>query len=245
MKQPTANRREIFTVVLVSALLHAGVAAAAYQSRDSKPTLKPLSRVEIEVARPTPPPPPPKPLVTPPPPPPAPTVVKQEVKQVAAVAPQRPEPVETPQAPAPAPSEPVDTGSSSPADVDGELYAGSGGLGTAKPAPPPPPPAPVVQEPAKPAPVIAAREGANYLKNPRPAYPARARREGWEGTTLLRVLVQPSGKPSTIQVQKSSGREILDEAAANAVKKWTFVPATQGGKPIAGWVTVPIVFRLQ
>jgi periplasmic protein TonB len=38
---------------------------------------------------------------------------------------------------------------------------------------------------------------------------------------------------------------VLDDAAIEAVKGWTFVPATQGGQPIAGWVTVPIDFRLQ
>jgi protein TonB len=236
--RPPTNRREIFAVVFFSALLHAGVATAAYQKRDAKPSAKPFSRVEIEVARP---PTPPKPLVAPPPPPPK--VIKQEVKQLAAVAP-RPEQPESPQETTPAPQEPVDTGSSAPSDAAGELYAGSGGLGTAAPAPPAPPPAPVVA-PAAPEPVIQAREGANYLKNPRPAYPGRAKREGWEGTTLLRVQVQPSGKPGAIKVQKSSGREILDEAASEAVKKWTFAPATQGGKPVGGWVTVPIVFRLQ
>jgi protein TonB len=92
---------------------------------------------------------------------------------------------------------------------------------------------------------VAAREGANYLKNPRPAYPGRARREGWEGTTLLRVQVGPSGKPTSILVQRSSGRELLDEAASEAVSEWSFVPATQGGKAVSGWVSVPIVFKLQ
>jgi protein TonB len=38
---------------------------------------------------------------------------------------------------------------------------------------------------------------------------------------------------------------VLDEAAINAVKKWSFVPATQGGLAVGGVVTVPIVFRLQ
>jgi protein TonB len=73
----------------------------------------------------------------------------------------------------------------------------------------------------------------------------RAKREGWQGTTLLQVQVQPTGRPSAVKVQKSSGRDVLDEAALEAVSMWTFVPATQGGAPVAGYVTVPIVFRLQ
>jgi protein TonB len=38
---------------------------------------------------------------------------------------------------------------------------------------------------------------------------------------------------------------VLDEAAIEAVKGWSFVPATQGGVAVAGWVNVPLVFRLQ
>ena len=90
-----------------------------------------------------------------------------------------------------------------------------------------------------------AREGANYAKNPRPPYPSLARRQGWEGTTVLRIQVTPSGKPGAVQVQRTSGRSALDDAALAAVKSWSFVPATQGGNPVSGWVTVPIVFRLQ
>jgi protein TonB len=102
-----------------------------------------------------------------------------------------------------------------------------------------------VVEPAKPQPLVQAREGANYLKNPRPAYPGVAQRNGWQGTALLRVQVTPKGKPGAIAVQRSSGRDVLDEAAVNAVKKWSFVPATQGGVAVGGIVTVPIVFKIQ
>lgn len=229
------TRREVATIVFLSALVHAGVAGAAYSAPEPQPTLKRVSRVAIDVARrPAPPPRVTPPLVPPPPP----KVVKREAKALAppianqALAPSEPAPL----------SSPVDTGSSAPAAADGELFAGSGGLGTAA-APPPAPPSPPA--PQLPAPVVQAREGANYARNPRPAYPGRARREGWEGTTLLRVRVSPSGKPGSIQIQRSSGRDLLDAAARAAVEKWTFVPATQGGVAVAGWVTVPIVFRLQ
>ena len=94
-------------------------------------------------------------------------------------------------------------------------------------------------------PIVEAKEGANYLQNPRPAYPKLASRQGWEGTVLLRVHVLPSGRPDTLTVQKTSGHDVLDSAATDAVRGWTFSPATQDGKPIAGWVNVPIVFRFQ
>ena len=116
------------------------------------------------------------------------------------------------------------------------------------PAPtgPPGPPATAPIAPiAKPAPVIAAHEGANYLKNPRPAYPEIALRREWQGDVLLRVRVSPEGRAIEISVERSSGRDVLDQAAQEAVRGWSFVPSRQGGVAIAGWVTVPIVFRLQ
>ena len=61
---------------------------------------------------------------------------------------------------------------------------------------------------------------------------------------LLRVHVLANGKPSDIQIQRSSGRDALDDAAVRAVKRWSFVPAKRGDQAIAGWVSVPLEFRL-
>jgi protein TonB len=230
LEESSLKSRELGGVLVLSLIFHVVFATAALRGGHDAHHTKRLSRVEIELARPIEPP---KPVLAPVVPPIAPKVVKQEF------AAPRPKAAETPAPPPPEPSK--DTGSSSPAAEDGELYAGHGGTGVA------PPPAPVVA--AAPAvvaaPVVQAREGANYLKNPRPAYPRHAKREGWEGTTVLRVQVQASGKPAAIKVFKSSGHDVLDEAAAESVANWTFAPATQGGAPVAGSVLVPIVFRLQ
>jgi len=109
-----------------------------------------------------------------------------------------------------------------------------------EPAPPaqPEPPAPV------PAPVTPPLGRTGYLNNPAPEYPDIALVRGWQGTTVLRVHVLPSGAPSEIQVQQSSGRDVLDKAAVAAVKRWTFVPAKRGSEAIAGWAVVPLEFRL-
>lgn len=109
-----------------------------------------------------------------------------------------------------------------------------------KQAPPAPPaPAPVKQEP-----ITEAKGYAGYLNNPAPEYPEVALDRGWQGQVILRIKVQPSGKPSTIQVKKSSGYKALDDAASRTVKRWTFSPALQGSTPIEGWVDVPLEFRL-
>lgn len=77
-----------------------------------------------------------------------------------------------------------------------------------------------------------------------PKYPKRARRKGWEGTTLLRVLVDRRGKSKTIQVSQSSGFAALDGAAVKAIEQWRFYPAQNGNGPVESWVRVPIIFRL-
>lgn len=238
---PRQKRWELTAIVGISTLLHVGGTVMAMTAESAQPLREKLpQRVQIQVARPQIPKPvePKPPKVEKPPEP-----VRQETNKP------RPQPVQklepTPQSVEEAPAEPpevIDTGSAAPAAEDGTLFAGSGGLGV---TPPPPPAPPVVAAPPKPAPIIQAREGANYLKNPRPAYPGIAQRNGWEGTTLLRVQVSPKGKPTTVTVAKSSGRDVLDVAAIAAVKSWTFIPATQGNVPIGGVVTVPIVFKLR
>ena len=92
-------------------------------------------------------------------------------------------------------------------------------------------------------PLVAAQAG--YLDNPIPEYPERARRQGWQGTVLLNVLVSAEGKPQKIEITDSSGFEILDHAARAAVMRWRFHPARYGDTPLESWVRVPIVFRLR
>ena len=112
-------------------------------------------------------------------------------------------------------------------------------------APPQPVAAPAPPAPPAPKPVTPASASAGYLKNPAPEYPSLALRRGWEGTVLLRVHVLASGKPGEIQIQKSSGRDQLDDAALAAVKRWSFVPAKQGDIAQDGWVNVPIDFKIK
>ncbi len=86
---------------------------------------------------------------------------------------------------------------------------------------------------------------ADYAYRVDPDYPVQARRKGWEGTTMLRVLVDQGGSSKTIQVSQSSGFEALDQAATKAVKGWRFHPARQGAKPVESWVKIPIIFSLK
>ncbi len=85
---------------------------------------------------------------------------------------------------------------------------------------------------------------AAYRTTAKPDYPERARREGKEGRVLLRVLVDIDGRSEIVQIDTSSGSELLDQAARDAVKRWRFAPARDGDKAVASWIKIPIEFRL-
>jgi len=89
------------------------------------------------------------------------------------------------------------------------------------------------------------RFDADYLSNPAPAYPPLSRRLGEEGKVVLRVHVEPNGRPSQIELKNTSGSPRLDQAARDAVWRWKFAPAKRGDEAIAAWVLVPIVFTLK
>jgi protein TonB len=86
--------------------------------------------------------------------------------------------------------------------------------------------------------------GASYLHNPKPVYPALARRLGEEGTVVLQVRVSANGLVDSVSIRRTSGYPELDRAALSAVRQWTFTPASRAGRPVAGWVLVPILFSL-
>lgn len=89
------------------------------------------------------------------------------------------------------------------------------------------------------------RFGAAYLHNPAPDYPPLARRLGEQGRVLLRVLVSTNGEADNVQVETSSGSSRLDQAAVQAVKKWSFIPAKRNKQPIGAYVLVPVQFSLE
>jgi protein TonB len=110
-------------------------------------------------------------------------------------------------------------------------------------------PAPVQEMPRAAAPalpaVTAVRFDADYLNNPAPRYPTFSRRRGEQGRVLLQVKVDASGQPEQVEIHEGSGHARLDAAALEAVRRWRFIPARQGGKAIAASVLVPILFQLE
>lgn len=85
----------------------------------------------------------------------------------------------------------------------------------------------------------------DYAYNPQPDYPLLLRDQGIGGVVWLRAMVEPNGTAREINLLKSSGYRLLDEAAVRAVKRWRFVPARRGDQALASWVEFPIRFSLQ
>jgi protein TonB len=90
--------------------------------------------------------------------------------------------------------------------------------------------------------VRAARPKGGYQV--RPVYPESARRAGIQGTTLLRIHIEVDGHVSDVSVQRSAGHQSLDEAAADAVRRWRFEPALNSAGPVSMWAVVPVEFRI-
>ena len=86
---------------------------------------------------------------------------------------------------------------------------------------------------------------ADYLNNPRPAYPPLSKRMGEQGKVVVRVLIGADGLPQKADIRTSSGFERLDQAALATVMKWRYVPGKRAGVPEAMWFNVPINFVLE
>lgn len=87
-------------------------------------------------------------------------------------------------------------------------------------------------------------QAAQVRQQTNPHYPRLARRRGQEGTVWLRVQVDTSGNALAIDIDRSSGFEILDKAAMKAVRSWRFLPALQDGQAQASYVKIPVKFQL-
>jgi periplasmic protein TonB len=76
-----------------------------------------------------------------------------------------------------------------------------------------------------------------------PEYSEDARKAKHQGTVLLYIEVDPSGKATNIRVIRSLGLG-LDEKAIEAVKQWKFKPGYKDGQPVKVQAQIEVNFRL-
>ena len=78
---------------------------------------------------------------------------------------------------------------------------------------------------------------------PEPEYSEEARKAKWQGSVLLALVVDETGRAVNIRVTKSLGLG-LDQKAIEAVEKWRFKPGMKDGKPVPVQASVEVNFRL-
>lgn len=86
-----------------------------------------------------------------------------------------------------------------------------------------------------------ARENPVPVRTVKPQYPADLRDRGVSGLVMVKCTIDEQGNVSETSIVKSSN-EAFDKFAVDALKRWKFKPAREGGNPVAVQVTIPIKF---
>ena len=84
----------------------------------------------------------------------------------------------------------------------------------------------------------------SFLHREMPVYPVFARKLGREGRVVLRLTIDARGNLIDVEVVETAGYGFM-EAAVDAVKKSTFLPAKKKGKPVASRALLPVRFTLR
>lgn len=97
---------------------------------------------------------------------------------------------------------------------------------------------------AKAAPATAQSTEVRATQSTPPLYPKDAVAKHVSGQVLLHVLVAADGSVKDVRVKKSDPPGVFDVNTIAAAKQWKFTPKTVKGKPVEGWVQVPVTFEI-
>ena len=96
-----------------------------------------------------------------------------------------------------------------------------------------------------PAPVAEVFVPPAFLFRQETAYPERSRRAGVEGVVSLRIILAADGTVRQVELTRSSGSRLLDEAAEAAARASTFTPASRNRSPVASEAEATYRFELR
>jgi TonB family protein len=107
-----------------------------------------------------------------------------------------------------------------------------------------------VQQQTKPAsstpapmPFVAIESQPEFIHREPAIYPEIAKKIGLQGRVTVEVTIDAQGKPIQAKIVKSAS-DVFNEAAIEAVMKYTFKPAMMSTGPVTSKVMIPIDFRL-
>lgn len=85
-------------------------------------------------------------------------------------------------------------------------------------------------------------QAARIINRVQPVYPQEARKKGIAGIVRLHVLLAKDG--TVKQMELVSGHPLLQQAAIDAVRQWTYHPTLLNGEPVEIDTTIDIFFVL-
>lgn len=92
--------------------------------------------------------------------------------------------------------------------------------------------------------VIVDRGSLTLVNDVQAPYPPKMLRQGKTGTVTVQLLVEKDGSVSSVEVIGGSGHPEFDYAVTNVAYQWTFVPATQNGRPVRAYARRTYRFAL-
>jgi len=87
-------------------------------------------------------------------------------------------------------------------------------------------------------------DDVEYVYQSKPRYPPKAKKARLQGIVYLMVLIDEEGNPKDVHVHRSSGFEMLDTAAREAVCTFRFRPHRVNGVAHRARAIVPVQFSL-
>ena len=79
---------------------------------------------------------------------------------------------------------------------------------------------------------------ATPVYTPQPRYPAAASQHGLRGSGIFECNLRPDGTVISVTVVKTTGYDILDQAAISAFQQWRFKPGA------SKTVRIPVNFKM-
>ena len=85
-------------------------------------------------------------------------------------------------------------------------------------------------------------EAPRKIRHVDPTYPELAKQAGVSGIVILECVIDREGRIADVRVLK--GHALLNRAAVDAVREWTYRPSLRNGVPVPVVMTVTVRFEM-